>query len=209
MNLKIFILLMALVIFALIIYHNYEDRGMTYVKSDVDGDIYMVQDRKDKIQAANLLANVKANIYKITEYMYKKTQDPTTNNTERYKEYYPYIMQLKDKIKDVVIRESSGNSVYTSYTVNKGEKIIFCIRSKNITNYLQNGSNIHDLNVIMYVALHEISHVGCPEYNHTPLFKKIFRFICEEAIELGIYKKLNFASNPREYCGMLISNSIV
>jgi len=61
----------------------------------------------------------------------------------------------------------------------------------------------------MYVALHEISHIACPEYNHTTLFKQIFRFICEEAIAYGIYKKIDFDVSPKEYCGMTINDTVV
>jgi hypothetical protein len=181
---------------------------MTYVISDIDNKQYMVRDQKDKKQAANILARLKENIHGITKYMNAKLEDPKVANTPRYKEFKPYILQLKEKIKDVVIKESSSNTVYTSYTVNKGEQIIFCIRSKSLSNML-NTNNIHDINLIMYVALHEISHVACPEYNHTPLFKKIFKFICEEAIEMGIYNKIEFSISPKEYCGMTINDTII
>ena len=95
------------------------------------------------------------------------------------------------------------NTNYTSYTTNKGEQIVFCIRSIDPLH------TIHDLNLIMYVLLHELAHVACPEYNHTPLFKKIFRFICEEAIEMGIYVKIDFYTSPKYYCGMKINESII
>ena len=137
-----------------------------------------------------------------------KLKNPNHSDQSRYKDFEPYILQLKEKIKDVVVKESASNTVYTSYTINKGEQIIFCIRSKAIASIL-NSSDIHDLNLIMYVALHEISHVACPEYHHTPLFKKIFRFFCEEAIEMGIYKKIEFNVTPKEYCGMKINDTII
>jgi hypothetical protein len=181
---------------------------MTYVRSDIDNQLYMVRNQKDKQKAANLLARLKKNIYDITDYMYSKIQDAKTASLPRYQEFKPYIIQLKNKIKNVVVMESSSNSVYTSYTVNKGEQIIFCIRSKSLAKTL-NADSLHDLNLVMYVALHEISHVACPEYNHTPLFKKIFRFICEEAIEMGIYHKIDFERSPKEYCGMKINDSII
>lgn len=189
-------------------YYNMGHRDMTYVKSDIDGETYMVRNQKDKVQAANFLAKLKSDIYGITDYMMKKIEDPKTAKLPIYEEFRPYILQLNDKIKGVEIRESSANSGYTSYTVNKGEQIIFCIRSKAISAYLKT-HDIHDYNLVMYVMLHEISHVACPEFDHTPLFKKIFKFICEEAIEMGIYTKIDFASTPKEYCGMTINDSII
>jgi hypothetical protein len=208
MNNSHLILLLSLIIIIVIIYFRVGHNEMVYVKSDFDNQSYMVRNRDDKKQAANMLARVKANIYAVTDYLANKLIDPVTSRRERYKEFKPYILQLKNKIKNVVIRESSENTVYTSYTLNKGEQIVFCIRSKAITNVLTS-NNIHDINIIMYVTLHEMSHVACPEYHHTPLFKKIFRFICEEGIEMGIYKRIDFRTTPKEYCGMQINDSIV
>jgi len=208
MNASHVILLLILLTLMFIHYYNVGQRDMIYVKSDIDSAQYMVRNQKDKKQAANMLARLKSNIHGITQYMNLKLENPKYADQTRYKEFKPYILQLKEKIKNVVVKESASNTVYTSYTVNKGEQIIFCIRSKTISTIL-NSSDIHDLNLIMYVALHEISHVACPEYHHTPLFKKIFKFICEEAIEMGIYKKIEFNITPKEYCGMKINDTII
>ncbi|VBB18005.1 hypothetical protein YASMINEVIRUS_468 [Yasminevirus sp. GU-2018] len=207
-NVSHIILILALITIVIIVYCNVGQRDMAYVKSDIDNNVYMVRNQKDKKLAANFLAKLRANIYAITDYLNKKIENKQFADLPRYREFRPYILQLKEKIKNVVVRESASNSVYTSYTVNKGEQIIFCIRSKSITTLLKK-DDIHDFNLVMYVLLHEISHVACPEYDHTPLFKKIFKFICEEAIEMGIYQKINFASSPQEYCGMGINDSII
>lgn len=207
-NVSHIILMLTLLTIIVILYYNVGQRDMTYVKSDMDNDMYMVRNSKDKKKAANFLAKLKTNIHAITNHLAKKIINRKTANQPRYQEFKPYILQLMEKIKNVVIRESGTNSVYTSYTVNKGEQIIFCIRSKSIASIAQK-CNIHDFNLVMYVLLHEISHVACPEYDHTPLFKKIFKFICEEAIELGVYQKINFVESPKEYCGMMINDSII
>ena len=54
----------------------------------------------------------------------------------------------------------------TSKKINKGEEIVFCLRSIP-------DNKLHNINELMYVAIHEIAHVGCPEIGHTSLFKKI------------------------------------
>jgi hypothetical protein len=208
MDISYIILILLLITLFIIIYFRIGNRDMMYIKSDIDHKFYMVRDRKDKKAAANMLAIVKQNILGVTKYMSDKLLDPNLSKQPRYIQYKPYIEQLKTKIKNVVIRESSANTVHTSYTVNKGEQIVFCVRSKSLSNSLKK-TNIHGLNLVMYVALHEISHVACPEYDHTPLFKDIFHFICEEAIEMNIYKKINFNNKPEEYCGMMIRDSII
>jgi hypothetical protein len=208
MNLSHIVWLLGIITIIFLIYGNIGDHDMTYVRADFDNDMYMVRNQKDKQRAANLLARIKANIYGITYFLNEKIKNQITAMQHRYVEFRPYILQLTEKIKNVVVRESASNSVYTSYTVNKGEQIIFCIRSKTLANVLKS-NNMHDLNLVMYVALHEISHVACPEYDHTPLFKKIFKFICEEGIEMGIYTKIDFVQYPKEYCGMQITDSII
>ena len=77
------------------------------------------------------------------------------------------------------IYENDIDSKYTSYSVNKGEEIVFCLRSKET-------HQLHSIDLMMYVALHEISHICCPEIGHTPLFKKIFAFLVNRAIELEL-----------------------
>lgn len=209
MNGSHIILIIGLIFLVLIINHNIQTRGMIYVRSDIDGNNYLVRDQADKQSASNFLARLNKNIHGITEYMYNKLNNPSFAQTKRYQEFKPYILQLRDKIQNVSIKESPSGSSYTSYTVNKGEQIIFCIRTKTLSSLLNNSNNIHDFNLVMYVMLHEISHVACPEYDHTPLFKKIFKFICEEAIEMGIYKKVDYENNPLEYCGMIINETII
>ena len=61
----------------------------------------------------------------------------------------------------------------------------------------------------MYVAIHEMAHMACPEIGHDDLFKKIFLFLTEEAIHMGLYKKIDYQMYNAEYCGMILSSSIV
>jgi len=125
------------------------------------------------------------------------------NKNNLYIDYKSYIIQLVDKMKDVTISESKEKDSTTSYSVNKGEQLVFCIRSKKDWN------SFHDMNTLMYVGLHEISHIGCPEYGHTPLFKKIFAFFTKVAIELKLYSHVEYRTHPQEYCGIYITDSII
>ncbi|ATZ80748.1 hypothetical protein BMW23_0702 [Bodo saltans virus] len=169
---------------------------MTYVKSDVDNNMYLVRNTDDKNEAANMLALIMANIIKLSDNVFE--------NIDKYPEYTEYINLLHKKAKYIVLLESTQNNVYTSYSVNKGEKIVFCLRTKTT------GDKLHDLNLIMYVVLHELAHVACPIYdNHGPLFMKIFKFLTQRAIELNLYQKIEFDKKPEKYCGMDITSSII
>jgi predicted metal-dependent hydrolase len=171
---------------------------MTYVKSDIDNKFYLVRSVPDKQQAANVLARLRNNVLTLADYLYKN------RDQKEYSEYVQYIDRLHSKANSITIIESTQDSIYTSYSVNKGEQIVFCLRSR------KNANMLHDINLMMYVVLHEISHVACPIYdNHGPLFKKIFAFITNAAIKIGLYTKINFGSQPEEYCGLMITDSIV
>jgi hypothetical protein len=165
---------------------------MTYVKSDIDNKFYLVRGTHDRQQAANILAKIHKNIIYLSDHLMKEK--------EKYKDYIQYIELLHQKVRDIVLLESTRGDMYTSYSVNKGDKIIFCMRTKT-----KETNELHNFNLIMYVVLHEISHVACPIYdNHGPLFRKIFKFLIERASELGLYKRIDFAKTPVEYCGMMI-----
>lgn len=189
MIIYIIIIFLLIAIYVICKLEKYE---VKYVKSTVDGTEYLVRDESDKQDAADLLANINNNIHTLVTFMVNK-------NDEKNRQY---VTQLSKGLQNVVISESNANSSYTSYSVNKGEQIVFCLRSK-YTN------NLHDINLLMYVAIHELAHVGCPEYGHTKLFKEIFAYFCKCAIEAGVYSKIEFGSWPREYCGLIISESII
>ena len=174
---------------------------MTFVKSSIDNNFYLVRDLPDKLIAANMLAKIKLNIIELIDYLDK-------NKDTKYKEYNINIERLKSKINYVIMSENNGNGKETSYSINKGDELIICLRSK--INY----DKFHDTNIIQYVVLHEISHISSTVYeesynNHGPIFKKIFAFITNVAIEKGYYNKVNFNNNPAEYCGITLTDSIV
>lgn len=194
MQIVVFIIIL-IFIASIIIILKLEKHEVTYVKSDIDGKEYLVRDLKDKQQAANLLSQLKENMMTLTNHLYKHKDD-------KYKDDKTDIEQLKTRISDAIINESTSDSAYTSYSVNKGEQIVFCLRSKET-------NKLHDINLIMYVALHEMAHVGCSEYGHTTLFKQIFAFYTKVAMELGLYTKIQFNERPIEYCGLMISESII
>jgi len=195
-DIKYKIIVILLLVIILIFYIYTFKKEVKYVMSDIDNVEYLVRDLKDSQKAANMLARIKINIIKITKYLNKY-------KNSKYKENKKYINQLLKNIKNVVMMENGDNGTYTSYSVNKGEQLVFCLRSK------KKKDKIHDINLIMYVVLHELAHVACPEYGHGLLFKKIFSFIADVAIELKFYKKIEFEKDPMEYCGLMITDSIV
>ena len=197
MSFIIFIITLIIICVVIYLYFNYTYPDMTYVKSDVDNNFYLVRNVDDKHEASNMLARIRNDILKLSNYLEEHKND------KEFADYKEYIEILYNKAPSIILVESTQDSEYTSYSINKGEQIVFCLRAKNI-------NKLHVLNLVCYVVLHEISHVACPIYdNHGPLFRKIFAFLTNNAIKLNIYQKIDFDKSPEEYCGMMITDSIV
>lgn len=190
------LLIFTALICILLFYNAYRMFRYDYVKSTIDGRYYYVRNLPDKQQTANELAQLRNNILKLVEYMNKNTPP----------EYKKYVDRLNKKVNDVIITENLSDHMYTSYSVNKGDKLVFCLRSRN----KQTKNKIHDTNLIMYVVLHEISHIACPVYDigkHGEEFTKIFAFFTQCAIDIGMYTAIDFQKEPKEYCGITINSS--
>jgi predicted metal-dependent hydrolase len=183
-------LILIFIILYVIYYIKYTNDNLVYIKATADNNYYWVRNTKDNSAAANVLAEIKKRMINLVDHL-KKTKDTHDG-------YTTYITDLVRRTKEIYIMESTSEDKFTSYTVNKGEKIIFCLRSKIL-------NTIHDINTLMYVVIHELAHVACPEFGHTPLFKKIFKFLLKESVIIDIYKKTNYRENPQLYCGMTIN----
>lgn len=182
------------IIIYLFLFHN--KKNIVLVDGRDNKNKYLVYDDKSKKDAAVLLGDVSENMFKLRDYLYENIKD--------YEEFDKYIRQLHRNLnKDrSLIYENDPHSQLTSFSVNKGEEIAFCLKSKKT-------GQIHQLNLLMYVALHEMAHIACPEIGHGDLFKKIFKFLTEIAIKINIYQLDNYDEKPVEYCGMMLSSSII
>ncbi len=191
------IILIILIIFVSIYFiysSSYQHDNLVKTKSQIDNSYYWVRNLPDKNNAANTLAKIRKNIYKLVEYLQQ--------NQQLFPENLSYIKDLVSRTKDIVIMETGADEKYTSYTVNKGERIVFCLRAKVI-------NTIHDMNTLMYVVIHELGHIGCPEYGHTKLFREIFKFLLIQSTKIGIYKPIDYRKNPQIYCGMEINEYLL
>jgi len=188
---QILILISIIILFCY--FRNINQNEATYVKSDLNKKEYFVQNNDDKNDAAYILSVIDIKITILKKYL--------KNNITKYPDYKVYIEQLCSRANNLVLYENKPGSKYTSYTINKGEEMFICLRSKN--------GKLHDINLITYVVLHELAHVACPELDHTELFKHIFKFFIETAVQIDIYKNVNYKIDPVDYCGMIINENLV
>lgn len=199
MDKKIIILLLIIcIIITLVRRSNQVVEKMTLVEA-FDRKKYLVRDLNDKSESANLLAKLMKNLKFLISTLKQRAEN---TSDKEYLEFKPYIDTIYSKIDGVSVRENEGGNDLTSYSVNKGEELVFCLRSKT------NGK-IHDINELMYVAIHEIGHIGCPETGHTKLFARINLFLLKKALDLGLYQYVDYSQNPIEYCGMTLTTNIL
>jgi predicted metal-dependent hydrolase len=173
----------------LFIFLESKNNDVTYVISSVDNRKYLVRNLPDKKKAADILANTRRKLVTLCDILETK-----------YSKNKSIIRLIKNFRPDNLI-ESDGGSKYTSYAVNKGEKIVFCLRSRN------SKEELVDENLLMFVALHELAHVMTKSIGHTEEFWNNFKFLLKHAIENNLYKKHNFRKNPEKYCGTTITDS--
>lgn len=188
------ILISAILIF-IYIFLFINRNNVIYVESK-SGSKFLVHKDSLKKEKAEMLGEIVEKMFILKNHL--------VMNSDKFLEYKEYIKQLDDNFTQsrTVIYETDPDSNLTSYSVNKGEELSICLKSKKT-------GKLHTINLLMYVVIHEMAHFACPEIGHGELFKKIFRKFTQEAIKIGIYKIENFESNPIEYCGMVLSSSIV
>jgi len=190
MNPEYIVYCIAIIVLVTYIYNSTYNPNLIQVKSTYDNRIYLVQNKPDKLEAANLFAQLHEKI----ELFVSKLKDKYDASDER-------VNRFLKKFNIDAIREAVPNSNQTSYTINKGEKIIVCVRSRNSENKLT------DLNTILFVVLHELAHIMTISIGHKEEFWENFKFILAHAIEWNIYKEEDYNSNPKPYCGIKITDS--
>lgn len=187
-----FLLLVVITIFYL--YLESKSSEVKYVKAR-DGNEYLVRNLPDKRKAANKLAMIKKNLDALVEHLRENLE---------LKDYFSKRDEIELLIKNYnpdSLSESSPGNKFTSYSINKGKKIVYCLRSKDGANRLVNN------NTILFVAIHELAHVMTKETGHVPTFWDNMKFLLKVAIKLGIYNYVDYSSNTQEYCGTQITDT--
>jgi len=164
---------------------------MIDVKSSVDGQTYKVRNMPDKQSAADMMARIRLKMKKLKLHVEAKFPDK------------PQVKQLSRNFDAEAHRlgEATPEDEFTSYSVNKGESVHFCLRQREGEN-----ESIVNENIITFVAIHEMGHIITKTIGHGPDFWNNFAWLLEQAEDIGIYKKENFSAHPVSYCGMKITD---
>lgn len=184
------------IIFSILLIWNYR-LGFEFpeylVVSAVDGKTYAVKRQfRDRQKASDILARLNVINTTIIAHMEKKYANTESADS---------IQFLSENYNgDVLSEHIPRTTVNTSYVLNKGDMIKICLRDPQTKIF-------HDFQTIVFVNLHELSHLLDREYGHNISFWRGFKTILEEAVELGLYKPVDYHRYPVKYCGIIINNS--
>lgn len=194
---------------------------VVFVRSDIDGRRYLVRMLPDRQAAADSLADLNKKLTRLVQHMVAKygtlTPSPSPSPSSGPKEggdddggggthgaqarKAAAVNQLFENYNPDALSEGGMEVGYTSYSVNKGERIVMCLR--------QSDNTFVDDNVLLYVAVHELGHLMTSDVGHTDSFWSNFKWLLTEAVELGIYRKEDYAKKPQPYCGISVSSSVI
>ena len=189
---QIFVVLTVL----LVLYVSYtmyteSDFQLKCVISDAHQKTYCVRERKMLGQAADLLAGVADKLDRLVKHM--QTDYPNDEMVKR----------IVSKFDPSKIKETLPTSEYTAYSENKGEKLALCLNEKKE----DADSRLIDENTLMYVAMHELAHVGTVSVGHGDEFWANFKTIIERAVDRGLYRPVDYKKNNKLYCGMNLTDN--
>jgi hypothetical protein len=162
----------------------------TVLMKGSDGKQYKIQNLPDKEEACERMCQIRTKLDKIIEH-YK----------DNFKQDQPAQL-LISRFNPNSLEENDLDADSTSYSENKGEKIVVCLRDKTKKPY-----PFVDENTVMFVLIHELAHLMTTSIGHTPEFWTNFRKMLHECISIGVYQPVNYTKNPVQYCGMTISDT--
>jgi hypothetical protein len=188
-NLIGYLLLLFVIFISIKIYLESESFNLKCIISTVDGNKYCVRERNKLVMAADKLATVTDKLKKLVANVGKEYPDRTN------------VKRLVEGFNPKKISETLPTSEFTAFSENKGEKLAFCLDTE------KKGGKLIDENTLIFVGIHEISHIATQSVGHTNEFWTNFKFLLEEASKMNIYTPVDYKKKPQKYCGMTITDN--
>ena len=181
------------VIVIISIIYIYEKKYKFTLIESSDGQKYNVLRFKDRKQAAEKLSMINRNMVKLVTHLKQKyTINRKTKNT--------MVKRILERYNPDVLYEHKPNFFENNvaFTKNKGESIYICLRDNN--------NQLHDDNTLMFVAIHEVSHIATKVRDHKIEFWQTFKWLINESKEAGAYIPIDYSVFPTKYCGSMSIN---
>ncbi len=181
----VLIFLYAIIIYAIIKAFSMRNQNLVYY--NYGGMDQLVRDLPNKQRSAELLSEIKVRLKKLIKYCAKK--HPQNNN----------VKLMNSRFQPERVKETGMNETGTSYTINKSD-LHLCLRDKK-------SNDLHGINILMFVSIHELAHVMSSSYGHNEEFSKNFIFLLNNAKQIGVYNPVNYSQSPQTFCGIQVDNS--
>ena len=194
----IVILSIIVVILIIFYYRKYEISNPIDVLSYIDGNNYKIHPAHiNKVGASNTLAIINNKINEIVlclKDVYLK--DVCIKDSKKQK----IIDNISSRYNPNNLIENSPLNIKkeTSYVVDKGSIFALCLREKKYKNKL------HDINLLLFVTLHELSHLAIEGLGHDFEFWSTFKFILSFCRNQKLYFSVDYKKYPQMYCGLLV-----
>ena len=185
-------------------------RGTQHRVSQVDGLEYRVHARHtNPKEAADTMATIHRRTVELFRHLrakYLRRTGPARKNEvtpgrvsavkQLFARYNP------DNLVENSPRDPNGD---TSYTVGKGEILALCLRERNPAGSGRpNVYDIHHDDLLLFVMIHELTHISIREIDHPPRFWSAFKFLLQEAVQAGVLESVDYSRFPVTYCGMAV-----
>lgn len=176
----------------------YEFMTSDKIESTIDKRYYKISNAFiNGGEAADKLAYLNEYIIKFLKYI-KKKYIIENHNDIVIKGFY--VRMLNNYNMDVIFENNPKEGEETSFVTDKGAEFGICLREKN-------NKNIHDDNILQFVMLHELTHLGCIEYGHGNEFWTMFKVVLNDAVEAGLHKPIDYSKNNINYCGLPVNHN--
>lgn len=203
------VVVLALLLLALLVFSNSD--GFTIdaakpVRARLDGSVYRVHYAHDNPhEAAEILAEINRRLTKLLAHLKRKYFNTAADS---HAAAFPgRIEAVRDMLRrynpDVIVENSPTDpNGDTAYVIGKGDTIALCLRYRNSKSH-----KLHDLDILTFVAVHELTHMSIDDMDHPARFWSAFKWMLSEADEAGIYTPRNYENAAVEYCGLNVDYS--
>lgn len=183
---KLFVILVLLILLIFLSKRTYSGNVRHY--NSVDRTYYYVNN-KHSLKTKNEIANKLGTIRKKGDMLIRTIElDESLRTQNKYKQLLRKWPQLQ--IEELNVEEKE----IFAFNVNKGYKIFLCVIDNNI-------------NDIMFVFLHELTHIMTNEIGHPPQFWTNFKELLELSIKNDIYTYQNYNEKRVKFCNFFLDST--
>lgn len=167
--------------------------------NDVDGRCYEIStiyNEGSHEEASGKLGHLNNFAIEFIRHLRKKYLFDHSHNAHR-RDMVEYLLENFDP--ETMRENVPVDSTNTSFVTDKGRIFALCLREK-----VSGKHNFHDMQLLEFVLIHELSHLTCREYGHGTKFWCNFKIMLLEAESCGMHKSINYGKHPEYYCSLYV-----